>query len=56
MILTFLAIQGYASTISYYVEDILNLPTSINGVILGSSGMFTLITNLIIIPIVGKKI
>ncbi len=55
MILTFLAIQGYASTISYYVEDILNLPTSINGVILGSSGMFTLITNLIIIPIVGKK-
>lgn len=55
MILTFLAIQGYSSTISYYVEDILNLPTNINGIILGSTGMFTLITNLIIIPLIGKK-
>ncbi|WP_044035488.1 MFS transporter [Candidatus Arthromitus sp. SFB-rat-Yit] len=55
MILTFLSIQGYLSTISYYVEDVLNLPTSINGLILGSTGAFTIITNLLIIPIIVKK-
>lgn len=55
MILTFLSIQGYSSTISYYVEDVLNLPTSINGLILGSTGAFTLLTNLLIIPILVKN-
>ena len=56
MILTFLGIQSYTSTISYYVEDILKLPTTVNGLILGSTGMFTLITNLFIIPIANKKL
>lgn len=56
MILTFLGIQSYSSTISYYVEDVLKLPTTINGLILGSTGMFTLITNLFIIPLANKKL
>lgn len=55
MIVTFLGIQSYTSTISYYVEDILKLPTTVNGLILGSTGFFTLITNLFLIPVINKK-
>lgn len=54
-ILTFLGIQSYTSSISYYVEEILALPTTVNGIILGSTGIFTLITNLFIIPILSRK-
>ncbi len=54
--ITFLGIQSYTSTISYYVEKILHLPTTINGLILGSTGFFTIITNLLIIPIAIKKL
>lgn len=54
--LTFLGIQSYTSTISYYVEKILKLPTTINGIILGSTGFFTIITNLFIIPLICKKL
>ena len=54
-ILTFLGIQSYTSSISYYVEEILKLPTSINGIILGSTGIFTLLTNLFLIPSISKK-
>lgn len=55
-IITFLGIQSYTSTISYYVEKILHLPTTINGLILGSTGFFTIITNLLIIPVAIKKL
>lgn len=54
-ILTFLGVQSYTSTISYYVEDILKLPTTVNGLILGSTGVFTIITNLLIIPFANKR-
>ncbi len=54
--LTFLGIQSYTSTISYYVEKILKLPTTINGLILGSTGFFTIITNLFLIPLLSKKL
>ena len=56
MVITFLGIQCYTSTISYYVEDILRLPTTINGLILGSTGLVTLVTNSFLIPVITKKI
>lgn len=56
VVLTFLGIQSYTSTISYYIEEILNLPTTINGFILGSTGISTILTNLFIIPIASKKL
>lgn len=54
-VITFLGVQSYTSSISYYVEDVLALPTTVNGIILGSTGIFTLITNLLIIPSLSKK-
>lgn len=56
VVLTFLGIQSYTSTISYYIEEILNLPTTINGFILASTGISTILTNLLLIPIASKKL
>ncbi len=55
IVITFLGIQSYTSTISYYVENILKLPTTVNGLILGSTGFFTTITNLFLIPTLNKR-
>ncbi len=54
VMITYIGIQSYTSTISYYVEDVLKLPTTINGLILGATGVFTLISNLLFIPILNK--
>lgn len=56
VILSFIGVQSYTSTISYYIEDILKLPTTINGVILGLPGIATIFTNLFLIPLASKRI
>lgn len=55
VIITYIGVQSYTSTISYYVEDVLKLPTTVNGLILGSTGVFTIISNLLLIPILSKR-
>lgn len=56
VMITYIGVQSYTSTISYYVEDVLKLPTTVNGLILGTTGIFTLISNLIFIPLLSKKL
>lgn len=55
VVLVTFSITSYNSTINYYVETVLNLPTTINGIIMSFAGILALITNIFINPYLGKK-
>ena len=52
----YFASTSYNSTINYYIEDALNLPSTINGIFLAFAGVVAFLTNLLLTPIVGKKL
>ena len=51
----FFSSTSYNSSINYYIESILNLPPTFNGVFLSIAGMVGFLANIIITPIIGKK-
>lgn len=57
VVVTLLTISttAYNSTISYYVESVLRLPTSINGVIMSVGGIVALCMNIFVNPYIDKK-
>ena len=55
MTLATIATTSYNSTINYYVESVLNMPTIVNGIVMAIAGMIALIMNLFVNPYLGKK-
>ena len=57
IVMTFItiAITSYNSTINYYVESVLNMPTIVNGIVMSIAGMVALIANLVLNPYLSKK-
>lgn len=49
-----ITVTSYNSTISYYVESVLKLPTTVNGLVMALSGVVGLIMNLFVNPYIGK--
>ncbi|CDM69025.1 major facilitator family transporter [Clostridium bornimense] len=56
VVIFYFASTSYNSTITYYIEDVLNLPPTMNGVFLASAGVVAFLTNLLLTPIVGRKL
>ena len=50
-----IATTSYNSTINYYIESVLNMPSSINGVVMAVAGIIALIMNLFVNPYLSKR-
>ncbi|MGL4736904.1 MAG: MFS transporter [Cellulosilyticaceae bacterium] len=46
---------AYNSTINYYVESVLNMPTTVNGLVMAVAGLVALIMNLVVNPYLGRR-
>lgn len=46
---------SYNSTINFYIESVLNLPPSFNGLFLSVAGVLGFLANVILTPYIGKK-
>ncbi len=55
MTLITIATTSYNSTINYYLESVLNMPTMVNGIVMAVAGVIALIMNLFINPYFSKK-
>lgn len=55
MALISITVTSYNSTINYYIESVLNMPPSINGLVMAAAGIIALIMNLFVNPYLGKK-
>ena len=55
MTLVTIATTSYNSTINYYLESVLNMPTMVNGIVMAIAGFIALIMNLWINPYLSKK-
>ncbi len=55
MTLITITTTSYSSTINYYVESVLNMPTTVNGAVMAVGGIVALIMNVFINPYIGKK-
>ncbi len=55
MTLITIAITSYNSTINYYVESVLNMPTTVNGIVMAIAGVVALIMNLFVNPYLSKR-
>ncbi|MDU6854066.1 MAG: MFS transporter [Zhenhengia sp.] len=57
LVMTFITITttAYNSTINYYVESVLNMPSTVNGLVMAIGGMIALIMNVGVGPYLGKK-
>lgn len=51
----FFATTSYNSSINYFIESVLNLPPSVNGIFLALAGILAFLTNLFVTPILGKR-
>ncbi|MGL5315103.1 MAG: MFS transporter [Peptostreptococcaceae bacterium] len=55
MTLATIATTSYNSTINYYVESVLNMPTIVNGIVMAVAGIIALIMNLVVNPYLGRR-
>lgn len=55
MALITIATTSYNSTINYYVESVLNMPTTVNGIVMAVAGVVALIMNIFVNPYLDKK-
>ena len=55
VILFFFASTSYNSSINYYIESVLNLPPSFNGMFLSVAGIIGFLANLLVTPYLDKK-
>jgi len=51
----YFAATSYNSTINFYIESILNLPPSFNGLFLSVAGILGFLANMTLTPYIGKK-
>lgn len=56
VVIFYFASTSYNSTINYYIEDVLNLPPTINGIFLAFAGVVAFFTNLLLTPVVGRRL
>ena len=47
---------GYNSSINYYIESILNLPPTFNGIFLSIAGIIGFLANILITPVIGRRV
>lgn len=55
MALISITTTSYNSTINYYIESVLKMPTTVNGIVMAVAGMVALVMNLIVNPYLGKR-
>lgn len=55
MTLITISTTSYNSTINYYIESVLSMPTTVNGAVMAIAGIIALIMNLFVNPYLGKK-
>lgn len=57
MVMTLITITttAYNSTINYYIESVLHMPSTVNGVVMAVAGVIALGMNLFVNPYLGKK-
>lgn len=57
LVMTFITITttAYNSTINYYVESVLHMPSTVNGIIMAIAGIIALCMNLFINPYIGRS-
>ncbi|MPQ44391.1 MFS transporter [Clostridium tarantellae] len=55
VIIFYFASTSYNSSINYYIESVLNLPPTFNGVFLSVAGIIGFLANLLITPYLGKR-
>lgn len=55
MALISITTTSYNSTINYYVESVLNMPTTVNGMVMAVAGLVALMMNLVINPYLGRR-
>lgn len=55
MMLITITTTSYNSTINYYVESVLHLPTTANGFVMAVAGTIGLVMNLVVNPYIGKR-
>lgn len=53
--LFFFSGTSYNSTINYYIESVLNLPPTFNGLFLSIAGVLGFLANIILTPYIGRK-
>ena len=56
VVIFYFATTSYNSSINYYIESILELPPTVNGMFLAAAGIVGFFANIIITPIIGKKL
>lgn len=54
MTLITITTTSYSSTINYYIESVLNMPTTVNGIVMAIAGMIALVMNLVVNPYLAK--
>lgn len=57
MVMTLMTITttAYNSTINYYIESVLHMPSTVNGIVMAIAGAIALGMNLLVNPYLGKK-
>lgn len=57
MVMTLMTITttAYNSTINYYIESVLHMPSTVNGIVMAIAGIIALGMNLLVNPYLGKK-
>ncbi|MGL5378538.1 MFS transporter [Clostridium sp.] len=55
MMLITMTTTAYNSTINYYIESVLHMPSTINGIVMAIAGVIGLCMNLFVNPYLGKR-
>ncbi|MGL5381675.1 MFS transporter [Clostridium sp.] len=55
VVMFYFASTSYNSTINFYIESVLNLPPTFNGVFISIAGIIGFLANILITPYIGKK-
>lgn len=56
IVMFYFSATSYNSTINFYIESILNLPPTFNGMFLAVAGVIGFLSNILLTPYIGKKI
>lgn len=55
VVMFYFASTSYNSTINFYIESVLNLPPTFNGIFISIAGIIGFLANILITPYIGKK-
>jgi len=54
MTLITITVTSYSSTINYFLEDVANVSTTVNGIVMAAAGIIALFMNVVINPLLSK--